>query len=329
MPGDGVWPELFVCVKSVFKEFHVPIQFEEVDFGFKNNVDPDGGLHNVINSVTKNKVGLKGIVRTPIETQGSSALNLRMRKALDLFANVVHIRTLKGIPSFHHNLDIVIVREQLEGEYSSLEHESVKGVIESLKIITRHNSERIAKFAFDYAVRNKRGKVTAVHKANIMKLSDGLFLETCQKIAKLYPHIQFNSMIIDNCCMQLVSNPEQFDVMVMPNLYGNIVDNLAAGLVGGAGVVPGVSYSHEFAVFEPGTRHSFSLASGKDTANPTAILLASSNLLRHINLESFANKIESAVLKVIKSNKSLTSDVGGNSSTTQFAEAVMEQAHVS
>uniref|UniRef100_C1LL11 Isocitrate dehydrogenase [NAD] subunit, mitochondrial n=1 Tax=Schistosoma japonicum TaxID=6182 RepID=C1LL11_SCHJA len=327
IPGDGVWPELFVCVKSVFKEFHVPVEFEEVSFGFNTSSDPNGGLNDAVNSVAKNKVGLKGIVRTPIEAQGSSALNLRMRRALDLYANVVHIRTLKGIPSFHQNLNLVIIREQLEGEYSSLEHESVKGVIESLKIITRYNSERIAKFAFDYAVRNKRRKVTAVHKANIMKLSDGLFLETCQNIAKLYPHIQFNSMIIDNCCMQLVSNPEQFDVMVMPNLYGNIVDNLAAGLVGGAGVVPGVSYSHEFAVFEPGTRHSFTSASGKDVANPTAILLSSSNLLRHINLESFANKIETAVLKVIKSKKSLTPDIGGGSSTTEFTEAVMEQAH--
>ncbi|CAH8526852.1 unnamed protein product [Schistosoma intercalatum] len=329
LPGDGVWPELFVCVKSVFKEFNVPVQFEEVKFGFNNNLDPNGGLYNAVNSVTKNKVGLKGIVRTPVETQGSSALNLRMRRALDLFANVVHIRTLKGIPSFHQNLDLVIIREQIEGEYSSLEHESVKGVIESLKIITRSNSERIAKFAFDYAVRNKRRKVTAVHKANIMKLSDGLFLETCQNMAKLYPHIQFNSMIIDNCCMQLVSNPEQFDVMVMPNLYGNIVDNLAAGLVGGAGVVPGVSYSHEFAVFEPGTRHSFNVASGKNMANPTAILLASSNLLRHINLESYANKIETALLKIIKSKKALTSDIGGYSSTTQFTEAMIEQAHIS
>ncbi|CAH8549845.1 unnamed protein product [Heterobilharzia americana] len=328
IPGDGVWPELFVCVKSVFKEFNVPVEFEEVNLSFTDS-DPDTGLNNVVNSIVKNKVGLKGIIRTPIETQGISALNLRMRRALDLYANVVHIRTLNGIPSRHHNLDFLIIREQLEGEYSSLEHESVKGVVESMKIITRQNSERIAKFAFDYAVRSKRRKVTVVHKANIMKLSDGLFLETCQNVARLYPHIQFNSMIIDNCCMQLVSNPQQFDVMVMPNLYGNIVDNLAAGLVGGAGVVPGVSYSHEVAVFEPGTRHTFASASGKDAANPTAILLASSNLLRHINLESYANKIETAVVKVIKSGKLLTSDVGGNSSTTGFTEAVMKQAHSS
>ncbi|CAH8821427.1 unnamed protein product [Trichobilharzia szidati] len=328
IPGDGVWPELVACVKSVFKEFSVPVEFEEVNLSFSDS-DPDSALNNVVHSIAKNKVSLKGVVRTPIETQGISALNLRMRRALDLYANVVHIRTLNGIPSRHHNLDFVIIREQIEGEYSSLEHESVKGVVESLKIITRQNSERIAKFAFDYAVRNKRRKVTVVHKANIMKLSDGLFLETCQNIARMYPHIQFNSMIIDNCCMQLVSNPQQFDVMVMPNLYGNIVDNLAAGLVGGAGVVPGVCYSHEVAVFEPGTRHSFSWASGKNIANPTAILLASSNLLRHINLESYANKIESAVLKVLKAKKALTSDVGGNSSTTEFTEDVIKYAHSS
>ncbi|CAH8526020.1 unnamed protein product [Heterobilharzia americana] len=300
---------------TLIPEFNVPVEFEEVNLSFTDS-DPDTGLNNVVNSIVKIKSGI-------------SALNLRMRRALDLYANVVHIRTLNGIPSRHHNLDFLIIREQLEGEYSSLEHESVKGVVESMKIITRQNSERIAKFAFDYAVRSKRRKVTVVHKANIMKLSDGLFLETCQNVARLYPHIQFNSMIIDNCCMQLVSNPQQFDVMVMPNLYGNIVDNLAAGLVGGAGVVPGVSYSHEVAVFEPGTRHTFASASGKDAANPTAILLASSNLLRHINLESYANKIETAVVKVIKSGKLLTSDVGGNSSTTGFTEAVMKQAHSS
>ncbi|VDQ00004.1 unnamed protein product [Trichobilharzia regenti] len=303
VPGDGVWPELVACVKSVFKEFSVPVEFEEVNLRFSDS-DPDSALNNVVHSITKNKVCLKGVVRTPIETQEISALNLRMRRALDLYANVVHIRTLNGIPSRHHNLDFVIIREQIEGEYSSLEHESVKGVVESLKIITRQNSERIAKFAFDYAVRNKRRKVTVVHKANIMKLSDGLFLETCQNIARMYPHIQFNSMIIDNCCMQLVSNPQQGGCRGP----SGVVDNALAFETIGTGFEPRWKHHHSLrnvAVFEPGSRHTFSWASGKNIANPTAILLASSNLLRHINLESYANKIESAVLKVLKAKKAV------------------------
>ncbi|KAA0187521.1 Isocitrate dehydrogenase [NAD] subunit beta mitochondrial [Fasciolopsis buskii] len=247
------------------------------------------------------------------------------RRILDLYANVVHIRSLPGLANRHGALDFVIIREQLEGEYSALEHQSITGVVESLKIMSRYNCERIAKFAFDYAVRNKRHTVTAVHKANIMKLGDGLFLETCHNVSKLYPHIKFNSMIIDNCCMQLVSRPKQFDVMVMPNLYGNIIDNLAAGLVGGAGIVPGVSYSHELAVFEPGTRHSFSMASGRDIANPTAILLAGTHMLRHLNLTEYALSVESAVLQVIREGKVLTPDIGGCSTTTEFTEAVVRR----
>nr|KAG5692738.1 hypothetical protein BaRGS_033849 [Batillaria attramentaria] len=189
---------------------------------------------------------------------------LFIRRELDLFANVVVVKSLPGYQTRHKNLDFVIIREQTEGEYSALEHESVPGVIECLKIVTRANSMRIAKFAFDYAMRHGRQKVTAVHKANIMKLGDGLFLQCCEEVSHIYPKIKYESMIIDNCCMQLVSNPHQFDVMVMPNLYGNIVDNLAAGLVGGAGVVPGESYSEDVAIFEQGARHAFAEAVGAD-----------------------------------------------------------------
>lgn len=176
---------------------------------------------------------------------------MKLRHALDLYANVVHVKSLPGVNSRHKNVDCVIIREQTEGEYSALEHESVKGVVECLKIVTETKSARIAKFAFDYATRMNRKKVTAVHKANIMKLGDGLFLRTCESVAKLYPKIEFEKMIVDNCTMQMVSNPHQFDVMVTPNLYGNILDNLACGLVGGAGVVAGASYSSEAVVFEP------------------------------------------------------------------------------
>uniref|UniRef100_A0A183SGU9 Iso_dh domain-containing protein n=1 Tax=Schistocephalus solidus TaxID=70667 RepID=A0A183SGU9_SCHSO len=248
---------------------------------------------------------------------------LRFRRALDLYANTVHIRSLDGIKTRHNNVDFVVVRECLEGEYSSMEHESVPGVVESLKIITRLNSERIAKFAFDFAKRNGRKKVTAVHKANIMKLADGLFLDTCYSVSKLYPGIQFDSMIVDNCCMQLVNQPTQFDVMVMPNLYGSIIENVGAGLVGGAGLVPGVLFSHDVAVFQPGTSHTFSQASGRNTANPTAVILAAANLLRHIDLESHGDRLEQALSRVLKAGRVLTEDVGGSSTTTDFTKAVL------
>jgi isocitrate dehydrogenase (NAD+) len=199
----------------------------------------------------------------------------------------------------------------------------VPGVVESLKIITRANSTRIAKFAFEYAVKHGRKKVTAVHKANIMKLSDGLFLECCTKVAKDYPSIKFEGMIIDNTCMQLVSNPHQFDVMVMPNLYGNIVDNLGAGLVGGAGVVPGESHSHDVAVFEPGARHAFAESAGKNQANPTGILLCAANMLQHLHLDKYSEQIRKAVEKTIKSGKVKTTDLGGYGTRTDFTVAVI------
>ncbi|NWR40059.1 IDH3B dehydrogenase, partial [Tachuris rubrigastra] len=234
------------------------------------------------------------------------------RRKLDLFANVVHVKSLPGYQTRHNNLDLVIIREQTEGEYSSLEHESAKGVIECLKIITRAKSQRIAKFAFDYATKKGRAKVTAVHKANIMKLGDGLFLQCCKEVAELYPKIKFDTMIIDNCCMQLVQNPYQFDVLVMPNLYGNIVDNLAAGLVGGAGV---------------GARHPFAQAVGRNIANPTAMLLSASNMLRHLNLEYHSNLISDAVKKVIKGGKVRTRDLGGYSTTSDFVKSVIDNLH--
>lgn len=251
-------------------------------------------------------------------------MNIKLRRDLDLFANVVRVQSLPGYQTRHNNLDFVIIREQLEGEYSSLEHESVKGVIESLKIITRQNSKRIAKFAFDYATKHGRKKVTAVHKANIMKLADGLFLNSCKEVAALYPKIEFESMIVDNTCMQLVSNPYQFDVMVMPNLYGNIVDNLAAGLVGGAGVVPGECFSPDVAVFEQGARHAFASHAGRNTANPTATLLAAANMLKHLHLERHAQIVEGAVLKTVKASKVRTADMGGYNTRTEFTTAVIK-----
>ncbi|KAH9643180.1 hypothetical protein HF086_010632 [Spodoptera exigua] len=248
---------------------------------------------------------------------------MKLRNALDLYANVVHVKSLPNVKSRHHDVDCIIIREQTEGEYSALEHESVPGVVECLKIITAAKSERIAKFAFDYAVKMGRKKVTAVHKANIMKLGDGLFLRSCEEMAKLYPRLQFEKMIVDNCSMQMVSNPNQFDVMVTPNLYGNIVDNLASGLVGGAGVVAGASYSAECAVFEQGARHIFSGAVGKNIANPTAMLLCSANLLAHVNLHPYSRMIKNAINKVLTDGKVRTKDLGGQSTTKDFTNAVI------
>lgn len=283
-------------------------------------------LETVVDSIKENGIALKGILSSPAISSGDlETLNMKIRKQLDLFANVVHIRSLTGFKTKHPNLDFYVIREQTEGEYSALEHASIPGVVECLKITTEQKSRRIVKFAFDYATRHGRKKVTAVHKANIMKLGDGLFLKCCQEIAELYPQIEFESMIIDNTCMQLVSHPQQFDVMVMPNLYGSIIDNLAAGLVGGAGVVPGASYSSECVIHEPGARHTYGQAVGKNIANPTAMLFCAAKMLRHVNLHDYAHLVQTAVEKVIASGKVRTRDQGGYASTTDFTKAVIEQ----
>jgi len=326
IPGDGTGPELIHSLKDVFTAAAVPVDFDEVyvsEIGSPHHVDED----LAVNSIYKNKVALKGVICSPLVHEGSvlTTLNMRIRRKLDLFANVVHVKSIPGLETRHNNLDFVIIREQKEGEYSALEHESVPGVVESLKIITRLNSTRIAKFAFDFAVTHGRKKVTAVHKANIMKLADGLFLDCCKEVSKLYPTIEFENMIIDNCCMQLVSNPYQFDVMVMPNLYGNIVDNLGAGLVGGAGVVAGESFSSEVAVFEPGARHTYASMTGRDVANPTAILLAAANMLKHINLNFHSELISTAVKNTIKKSDVRTPDVGGYGTRTDFTNAIIKE----
>ncbi|KAG9509976.1 putative isocitrate dehydrogenase [NAD] subunit beta, mitochondrial, partial [Fragariocoptes setiger] len=326
VPGDGVGPELCHAVKSVLAAISVPIEFEEY---FLSEIHPSMSvpLEVVVDSIKQNGIALKGILSSPAtDTSGDlQTLNMKIRKELDLFANVVHIKSLPGFKTKHPNLDFFVIREQTEGEYSALEHVSVPGVVECLKIITETKSRRIAKFAFDYATKHGRKKVTAVHKANIMKLGDGLFLKCCQETAELYPQIEFESMIIDNTCMQLVSHPQQFDVMVMPNLYGSIIDNLSAGLVGGAGVVPGASYSSDCVIHEPGARHTYGQAVGKNIANPTAMLFCASKMLRHVNLHDYATIIQTAVENVLQNGKVRTRDLGGYASTTEFTRAVIEQ----
>lgn len=329
IPGDGVGPELCNVVQDVFKAADVPLDFEQHHI---SELDPDrsSSLEDVVKSIRRNGVCLKGILASQDFSTSDEAktLNMKLREELDLYANVVHVRSLDGLECDHvrhSGIDLVVIREQTEGEYSALEHESVPGVVECLKITTRAKCERIAKFAFDYALRHQRKKVTAVHKANIMKIGDGLFLESCAAVAALYPTIEYSQMIIDNCAMQLVSNPHQFDVMVMPNLYGNIVDNLAAGLVGGAGVVPGSSFAQDCAVFEQGARHTFAEALGKNIANPTAMLLCSANMLSHLGMESHGTRIRAAVQAVIQAGTIKTRDIGGYNRTSEFTQAVISK----
>jgi len=324
IPGDGVGPELVATVVDVFKATGVPVDFE-VHFLSEVHASLSTPLDTVVNSIRKNGVCLKGVLTTPEygEDGDLQSLNMKMRKSLDLYANVVKVKSIPGVTTRHNNLDLVIIREQIEGEYSCLEHESVPGVVEALKVITAKESLRIAKFAFDYATKHGRKKVTAVHKANIMKLGDGLFLRSCEQVSEMYPHIEFDQMIVDNCCMQMASRPDQFDVMVMPNLYGNILANLATGLVGGAGVVAGEGYSQDIAVFEPGARHSYSEAVGKNVANPTAMMLCAANMLRHVNLDEYGLQIYNGVRKVLEDGKVRTKDLGGHSTTRQFTAAVI------
>lgn len=324
VPGDGVGPELMLCVREIYKQLGVPVEFEEI---LASELLPGRScsVEDLSNSFKRNRVGLKGILTTPAISEGGEleSMNQKIRLQLDLFAHVVRIKSLPGLKLRYNNIDYIVIREQTEGEYSALEHESVPGVVESLKITTREKTRRIAKFAFDYAANHGRKKVTAVHKANIMKQGDGLFLQSCKEISELYPQIKYESMIVDNCCMQLVSKPQQFDVMVLPNLYGNIVGNLSVGLVGGAGIVPGESYSTDIAIFEPGARHAFATAAGKNIANPTAMLFCSANMLRHLNLPTYALQIENAVNKVIKAGKYRTRDIGGYCSQSEFFRAIL------
>jgi len=325
IPGDGVGPEMMDSVQDVLKAIGAPIDFEvhhlsEIQRG--NSAD----LNVVVDSVNANSICIKGVIAVPEVSHDGDLQNLAQsfKNSLDLYANVVKIRSLPGVKSRHQNLNMVVIREQTEGEYSALEHESIPGVVECLKVVTAEKSRRIAKFAFDYATRHGRKKVTCVHKANIMKLGDGLFLRSCKEIAELYPNIEFEAMIVDNTTMQLVSNPQQFDVMVMPNLYGNIIDNLAAGLVGGAGLVAAASYSPNCAVFEPGAPHTFDVGVGKNVANPTAMLLSATKMLKHVGMREHAKRVENSVERVLADKKVRTRDLGGFATTRQFTQAVVD-----
>jgi len=321
IPGDGIGPEVTEAVVRILAASGVSIEWERHDAGVI--AVERGGVPlpvELLESVRRNKVALKGPVTTPIGT-GFTSVNVGLRKALDLFSNLRPVWNLPGIASRFQGIDMVIVRENTEDLYAGLEHEVVPGVVESLKIITEKASTRIGRFAFEYARRHGRKKVTSIHKANIMKLSDGLFIGSVRAVAREYPDIAYDEKIVDAACMHLVMKPEQFDVLVMPNLYGDIVSDLCAGLVGGLGVVGAANLGTEVGVFEAVHGSAPDIA-GKNFANPTALLLSAVLMLRHIDEGAAASRIMSALNTVLESGRARTRDLGGTTSTFEFADAV-------
>lgn len=322
IPGDGIGPEVTKPTLAIIKAAGVKVAWDSHLAGAEALKKHGTTIPKpLIDSFERNRVALKGPVTTPVG-EGFASVNVELRKTFDLYANLRPIKNLPGVRARYHGIDLIVVRENTEGLYSGIEHEVVPGVVESLKIITKRASTKIARFAFDYAKRNGRKKVTAVHKANIMKLSDGLFLDCARKMAPRYKTIGFSDVIVDNACLQLVLDPWKFDVLLLENLYGDIVSDLAAGLVGGLGVVPGANLGDRHALFE--TVHgSAPDISGKKIANPTAMILAAVMLLRHISETVAASRIASALEKVLMQGVVMTPDLGGSSSTDKFAEAII------
>ena len=322
IPGDGIGPEVTGAAISVLRATGFEAEWETFVVGAEAlSRFGDPLPQDLIDSIKRNKIALKGPVATPIGT-GFVSSNVRLRKALDLYANLRPIKSLKGVPSRYEDVDLIVVRENTEDLYSGLEHEVVPGVVESLKIITDKASRRIAKFAFEYARLEGRKKVTAVHKANIMKLSDGLFLRCFREVAEDYPEIKADDLIVDNTCMQLVINPTQFDMLLLENLYGDIVSDLCAGLIGGLGVAPGANIGQEIAVFEAVHGAAPSIA-GRGIANPTALILSAVLMLKHLNEPERAIRVQSALEKVLAEGNVLTRDMGGQATTLDFTDAII------
>jgi isocitrate dehydrogenase (NAD+) len=321
IPGDGIGPEVTEAVLRILKAAGVSIDWDRHQAGVIAFERSGQTLPvELLDSIRHNKVALKGPVTTPI-AGGFTSVNVGLRKALDLYANLRPVWNLPGVDSRFEHVDLVIVRENTEDLYAGLEHEVVPGVVESLKIITERASTRIARFAFSHARRNGRKTVTAIHKANIMKLGDGLFLESVRAVAREYPDIAYDERIVDAACMHLVMNPTQFDVLVMPNLYGDIVSDLCAGLVGGLGVVGAANLGEDIGVFEAVHGSAPDIA-GKNVANPTALLLSAVLMLRHIDEGAAADRVMAALGRVLTAGSVRTRDLGGKASTFEFADAV-------
>src|SRR6202451_4601744 len=320
IPGDGIGPEVSRAVKQILAAAGLEIEWEEI--ASRAEIERRGidFMHaGVLESIRKNRVALKGPMETAVGT-GAPSINVGLRKALDLYANLRPVKNLEGVQSRFQNVDIVLIRENTEDLYAGLEHTVVPGVVESLKIITERASTRVARFAFEYATKYGRKKIHAIHKANIMKLSDGLFLTSVRKVAEAYPEIEYKELIVDNACMQMVINPHQFDMLLLTNLYGDIMSDLAAGLVGGLGVVPSGNMGETVAIFEAVHGTAPDIA-GKGIANPTALLMSAILMLRHLGEMEAAKRIEEALHLVYRQGKVLTRDVGGAAATAEFTAA--------
>jgi isocitrate dehydrogenase (NAD+) len=322
IPGEGIGPEVAAAARRVIDATGVQIDWEEIEARASETAGKGQLLNTAaIEAVRRNRVALKGPMATAV-AGGAPSVNVALRKTLDLYANLRPVKNMPGVQSRFQDVDVVLVRENTEDLYSGLEHEVVPGVVESLKIITERASTRIAHFAFEYAKRHGRKTIHAIHKANIMKLSDGLFLKSIRTVAEKYPEIEYKELIVDNACMQMVLKPEQYDVLLLPNLYGDVMSDLAAGLVGGLGVVGSGNLGDEAAMFEAVHGTAPDIA-GKGLANPTALLLSSVMMLDHLGESSAARHIEAALEKVYREGKHTTQDVGGKAGTTEFTDAVI------
>jgi isocitrate dehydrogenase (NAD+) len=323
IPGDGIGPEVTQATVRILEATGVKFEWETYAAGaeafekYKEYIPKE-----LIESIERTRVGLKGPITTPIGG-GFSSINVELRKRFELFANFRPIRNLPHIPTRYPDVDLIIVRENTEGLYSGIEHEVVPGVVESLKIITEKACTRVSRFAFDYARKNQRKKIHCIHKANIMKMSDGLFLRCSRGVARDYPEITYGEHIVDNACMQLVMNPYQYDMLLLENLYGDIISDLCAGLVGGLGLVPGANFGHECAIFEAVHGSAPDIA-GKNIANPTAVLRSGLLMLRHLGEADAALKIRYAIDQVYRDRSKLTRDVGGSAGTSEFADAIIQ-----
>jgi len=322
IPGEGIGPEVATATRRVLDAAGVKIEWEEIE-ARAAETGGKGPLLNAaaIESVRRNRVALKGPMATAV-AGGAPSVNVALRKTLDLYANLRPVKNLPGVKSRFENVDVVLVRENTEDLYSGLEHEVVPGVVESLKIITERASTRIANFAFAYAKRAGRKKIHAIHKANIMKLSDGLFLKSIRAVAERFPDIEYKELIVDNACMQMVLKPEQYDMLLLPNLYGDVMSDLAAGLVGGLGVVPSGNIGDEAAMFEAVHGTAPDIA-GKGLANPTALLMSSIMMLDHLGERTAARRIEAALEAVYREGKHVTQDIGGKAGTAEFTDALI------
>ncbi|EIE79909.1 hypothetical protein G6F57_001212 [Rhizopus arrhizus] len=323
IPGDGIGPEISRSVKDIFAAAKTPIEWEEVDV---TPIIKDGKTaipDSAIASVRKSTVALKGPLATPIG-KGHVSLNLTLRRTFNLYANVRPCRSVAGYKTPYENVDTVLIRENTEGEYSGIEHEVVDGVVQSIKLITREASERVARYAFTYAESVGRDRVTAVHKANIMKLADGLFLDVCKQVSKEFPNIKFDDVLLDRACLHITSDPSIYEdtVMVMPNLYGDILSDMSAGLIGGLGLTPSGNIGRDASIFEAVHGTAPDIA-GQDKANPTALLLSGIMMLKHMRLYDQAANIEQAVFKTLAEGKALTGDLGGRATNTEYTKAVI------